>query len=234
MVNIAVCEDSMEQASRLEQILLREGAGVVEVEIYPSAERLLSGGVRAQIFFLDIELGGMDGLRLAKEIRAQDPHALIVFTTGHDEFVYEAFEVLAFRFLKKPLDEEKVRGALLGALDCLNRSGRLFTLTCRKQTVTLRCADIQYFESRGRLMSAVTRDDTYSFYETVEKTLARLSGSLFARIHASYIVNMDAIHVIGKDDVTLFCKTVLPVSKKYKSGFRESYLRYIRMREGSA
>ena len=50
------------------------------------------------IYILDIEMQGMNGLELAKTIRTNEPNALIIFLTSYSEYVFDVFEVITFDF----------------------------------------------------------------------------------------------------------------------------------------
>ena len=64
------------------------------------------------VAFLDIRLGTMDGVELAKEIKEQHPFANIVFCTGYSEYMPEAFQIRASDYLLKPVTAEKIRHAM--------------------------------------------------------------------------------------------------------------------------
>lgn len=64
------------------------------------------------VAFLDIRLGTMDGVELAKEIKEQQPYVNIVFCTGYSEYMPDAFQIRASDYLMKPVTEEKIRHAL--------------------------------------------------------------------------------------------------------------------------
>ena len=59
--------------------------------------------------FLDIEMPGMDGLMLARKLKAAEPSTKIIFVTAYDHYALEAFKTHASGYLSKPVNEEKVR-----------------------------------------------------------------------------------------------------------------------------
>lgn len=62
--------------------------------------------------FLDIQLRGMLGIELAKEIKEIRPETRIIFCAAYTEYAMDAFSVHAIGYLLKPITEEKVREAL--------------------------------------------------------------------------------------------------------------------------
>ena len=65
-----------------------------------------------QILFLDIEMPGMNGIDVAKEIQRRFPKLNIVFITGHPEYALQAHGLFPSGFLTKPVDEQDIMAAL--------------------------------------------------------------------------------------------------------------------------
>ena len=69
-------------------------------------------GEPVDVAFLDIELGDISGIELAKKIKAVFPFCNIVFCTGYKTHAIEAFGLGACDYLVKPINEEKLKHAL--------------------------------------------------------------------------------------------------------------------------
>lgn len=111
-MRIAYCEDEPAQRSRME-LLLRTFAErkrlPLTVEAFSDSAAFLfqyPGSYPFDLIFLDIDLGGMDGMALARKIRETDSEVPILFLTNHKEYVFEGYEVQAFRYLLKPVTED--------------------------------------------------------------------------------------------------------------------------------
>ena len=111
-MRIAYCEDEPAQRSRME-MLLRTFAErkrlPLTVEAFSDSAAFLfqyPGSYPFDLIFLDIDLGGMDGMALARKIRETDSEVPILFLTNHKEYVFEGYEVQAFRYLLKPVTED--------------------------------------------------------------------------------------------------------------------------------
>lgn len=123
-MNIAICEDSIEMLGELERLVYDccvRDENQLTCETFSSGEELLDtlkkDHIRFQIYLLDIEMKEVNGLETAAIIRKTDQNAAIIFVTSHSELMQEAFDVLAFHYLIKPIHEEKVRQVLLRADD---------------------------------------------------------------------------------------------------------------------
>lgn len=60
------------------------------------------------IAFLDIEMSGMSGVRLAEQLELRNPNINIIFATGFEEYRKDAFDLHASGYLTKPITAEKV------------------------------------------------------------------------------------------------------------------------------
>lgn len=70
-------------------------------------------GFLPNVAFLDVEMPGLTGLELAKELREKSPYTKIVFVTGYSQYALEAYSVHARGYVMKPVTPEKIRAELL-------------------------------------------------------------------------------------------------------------------------
>ena len=107
MLEIAICDDEKKLRLDLRHVIEKELAldgvefGLTE---YESGEALLRG-IRernADIIFLDIEMGGMNGMEAARTLRKNGQPAVIIFVTSYPDFVFHGYEVRALNYILKP------------------------------------------------------------------------------------------------------------------------------------
>ena len=104
--------------------------------------------------FLDIEMGGIDGLETARRIRKHHPGLPILLLTSHTELAMEGYEVQAFRFLAKPLRREKLTEALR-AVERELSSGEKLRITADGREIYVDCRDICYVKSENVYLNLV-------------------------------------------------------------------------------
>lgn len=125
-MTISLCDDNAQERAYIKNIVLdwalRSGA-VVSVREYPSAEALLFSyrDSPPDILLLDIEMSDMNGIELAKKLRARVETAQIIFITGYPDFIAEGYEVEALHYLIKPVTREKLCEVLDRAAVKLNK-----------------------------------------------------------------------------------------------------------------
>ena len=114
-LRIAVCDDEQHFRDSLVKAFseyTNEGIKSIEIHEFSSGEDLLSSENDYDIISLDYKMSGINGLETARELRRKDVTSKIIFATNYMQFVYEAFEVRAFRFLRKPIKTEQLYKAI--------------------------------------------------------------------------------------------------------------------------
>ena len=137
MIKIAICDDEANVRAYLSS-LVRAQPCPCEIVEYVSAGDCLADHREIDLLFLDIELApsGPDGMALARKIREQtlETQPAIAFVTGYDWYVFDAFDVGAFQYLLKPVDEEKFAQVFARAVEQIMtdretpQRGRVLTL----------------------------------------------------------------------------------------------------------
>lgn len=110
----AICDDRAEDAQLVAQYVREWGESreeSVALEMFPSAEAFLFAydeDKNFDLLLLDVEMGGMDGVTMAKRVRAENTAVQIVFITGYTDYIAEGYDVAALHYLVKPVREEKL------------------------------------------------------------------------------------------------------------------------------
>ena len=110
----AACEDNLGALGLIRERL--EGAFhdqklPIVVDAYSDPRMLLKAvgdGRRYDLFFLDIDMPGLNGIELCRRLRADGSRALVVFISGKEELVFQTFEVQPFRFVRKNHFQEEL------------------------------------------------------------------------------------------------------------------------------
>ena len=102
----AICDDEKILCDQLEKWIKKQ-APDCDLALFTSGEALLREKKDFDIIFLDIRMEGIDGIETAKRLRSRRAETILIFITGIKEHVFDAFDVSAFHYLLKPVDEEK-------------------------------------------------------------------------------------------------------------------------------
>jgi len=233
MIRLAICEDNPETLEMLSGYT--DHTGVADIDSYGSGDALLcsldAGAEPYHIYLLDIEMPGRSGIETAAEIRRRDPEALLIFITDYKEYVYEVFEVLPFRFLRKPAEESAVKKVLEDAREHIFAAWRLFFFHVGHEQHQVSCGVIRYFESAGRRVILHTTSGEVSYYGRIADVPASLDPTQFARIHTSFIVNLEYVRAVRQAEVVVDGGQALPMSRKYSACVRNTHRAFM-LRKG--
>ncbi len=241
MVKAAVCDDDENTRAYLAS-LIRAQPVPCEVTGYASAEEVLAGPQAFDLLFLDIELkpsgGSLTGMELAQRIRAQasQTQPVIIFVTGYERYVFDAFDVGAFQYLLKPIDEAKFAQVFARAAAQLEAGRpappeRVLTLRTAGVSRTAPLDRIRYIEGSNHKVVLHLTDGEFSCYAKLRDLEAELHGQFF-RIHKGYLVNLAYVAGYSKAEVALTGGEKLLLSKYKYPDFVKAYLRFLK--EGAA
>lgn len=214
---IAICDDAAADRDYLQTLVKRWAADRghrVELTLYPSAESFLfryAEDKDVQILLLDIEMGPMDGVSLARTLRKENDAVQIVFITGYSDYIADGYEVEALHYLMKPVKEEKLFAVLDRAGEKLHSNQRTLLLELPGEVVRLPVYQIRSAEVQGNYVTIHAKTDC-----TVKMTLSELEAQLddnFFRLGRSALVNLGCVARVSKTAVTLNDGTVLPLPR---------------------
>ena len=233
-MNISLCDDNAHERSYIKNLVLdwaaQSGASVFVCE-YPSAEALLFSYPDSppDILLLDIEMPGMNGIELAKKLRARAETAQIVFITGYPDFISEGYDVSALHYLLKPVSSDKLFEVLDRAYKAVCEGKPPETVVFRAGTETLRykLSDIEYIAALGHSTVLLSGGRTYDLSVPISEVETALCEG-FIRCHRSYIVNLKYVSAVSGDNLTMDSGTKIPVARAARKIVTEAFIHYYR------
>ena len=240
MIRIAICDDEANTRAYLSS-LIRAQTCPCEIVEYASAGDCLADTREVDLLFLDIELApsgsGLDGMALARAIRERTTgtQPVIIFVTGYERYVFDAFDVGAFQYLLKPVDEEKFAQVFTRAAAQIGtareKSGRVLTLQSANISKSVPLDSICYIESSNHKVELHLKDGVFACYAKIGELELELQDRFF-RIHKGYLVNLSYVDGYSKTEVTLTNGERLLLSKYKYRDFVKAYLRFLKRGAG--
>jgi len=206
-VNFAICDDSVVDSNYVKELVTQwsnDKKYQVNIDIFSSAEAFIFHYVENKeydVLLLDIEMGNMDGVTLARQIRKSNKSVQIVFITGYSDYIAEGYDVEALHYLMKPLKKEKLYDVLDRAVNKIMQNEKHLVLNTFDEMIRIPLHEIIYIDVDRNYVTVHSNKDY-----TVKKTLAEIEKELderFFRIGRSAIVNLKYISRVTKTDVYL-------------------------------
>lgn len=230
-MRVAIVDDDNELLESLSNIISNEllaiGDNSKKISRFHSGEEFLaefkSGSF--DLIILDIFMGGMLGIDVARKIRESDNDARLVFCTTSNEFASESYEVNAQYYLHKPFTEKSVKSMLdrLG-LDSYEFAKHI-TLS-NGQSVILR--NVIYTEYFGHNVTIHCKRGENIVARVLHSEVEALlcENSYFSCCTKGVIVNFHEVESLNGSDFIMSNKDMVPISRrKYKEVF-DAYTKF--------
>lgn len=216
--NISIIDDSAADTEYAAALVRRwaKGAGhTVNLSLFPSAEAFLfayEDKQDADLLLLDIEMGDMDGVSLAKKLRQTNAFVQLVFITGFPDFITEGYEVSALHYLMKPVVPEKLYAVLDKAAANLAKAERRLCITHGHNTDFVPLSQVLYIEAQKQYVLIHAAAGIYRMKTSLVEMGKELDETFF-KCQRSFIVNLSQIIRIQNSCVVLKNGEEVPISR---------------------
>ncbi|WP_345252968.1 LytTR family DNA-binding domain-containing protein [Flaviaesturariibacter amylovorans] len=178
------------------------------------------------LLFLDIEMPGMTGLELTKNLGHRSP--LIIFTTAKTDYAVEAFELNVVDYLVKPISPARFLQAVERAQETVAADKEEVKVEDQEFVFVkdngilkrINVDEILYLEAMGDYVKVHTPTKFHVLHATLKSIEEKLSPTKFIRVHRSYIVSMSKIDFI-QEGVISIGKASVPVADTYRTALNK-------------
>ena len=234
MIRIAICDDEKHMSDHIRAFVsdfFRKKNREIQLRTFSSGEELLNYDGQIDILFLDIQMKGMDGIETARKLRDSKFRGFLIFITVLKEMVFSSFEVQAYDYLLKPVEEkqfEKTMERLYASMRSAGEDSMLIQKGYEGRIVQK--DEIIFCEIMDRkIYLNLTSGEVLDYYEQIENLETKL-GSHFFRCHRSYLINLK--HLKGYKNGTAYMDNgrEVPVSRLRSKEFSGVILQYMKNR----
>jgi DNA-binding LytR/AlgR family response regulator len=178
------------------------------------------------LLLLDIEMPGMTGIELTRNLQAERP--IIIFTTSKKEYAAEAFDLNVADYIVKPITPARFIQAIDKARELLQSNSEQVKLNedefifIRDSNIVrrLKLSDILFVEAMGDYVKLHTAQKYFAIHATMKEVEQRLPSSRFLRVHRSFIAAIDKIDTIQEGTLIINGKPV-PVADAFRAALNK-------------
>lgn len=181
------------------------------------------------LLFVDIQMPDLSGIELVNNLKKKP---VFIFTTAYGEYALEGFKADALDYLLKPIDMPEFTKAVNKAkewLEIRNEKNPLVETTkdflfikSEYKIIRINFSEITYIQGMSEYVRIhLTNRKPVMSLISLKSLEAQLPASMFMRVHKSYIVNLQKINMIERNEIVYDDGTVIPVSQQYKAQFQE-------------
>jgi len=232
MIHIAICDDEKYISDNIKAFasdFFRKKNREIHLCTFLGGEELLAYDGQIDILFLDIQMKGMDGIETARKLRADKFRGFLIFITVLKEMVFQSFEVQAYDYLVKPVEEkqfEKTMERLYASMQNASEDSLLVQKGYEGRIIPK--DEIIFCEIIDRkIYLNLASGEVVDYYERIENLETKL-GSHFFRCHRSYLINLK--HLKGYKNGTAYMDNgkEVPVSRLRSREFSGVVLQYMK------
>lgn len=234
VINALICDDDQKCVNQISEYLdhyCYDHSLSYSVKSFTDGMQAIHSEAVYNIAFLDIEIGNVSGLDIAKTLKEKNKNIIIFFVTEYEKYIDDAMDLFALRFIKKPVTESRIYKGLDKAIDLINEDEISFYLKDSNQIKNIKSKDIIYVETGNHKTMVFTNSGCYESAQLLDYWERKLTNICFARPHKSFIVNMEYIDEYKRNEVKLKSGKIVPVAYKRQTEFRKIFWNYLKRRK---
>ena len=235
MLNILICDDDkniIQQVTNLLDDVKQKHQINFKIDTNTDGEFSVDKNAIYDIAILDIEMNGISGLDVAENLKRNNPDVIIIILTSYSDYLDSAMKISVFRYLSKPIDEQRFHKNFLEALEHYRNISKQIVVKFNDTVSYVKTRDILYIENLKHGSSMVTKTNTIKTNKKPEEWYAIIDQKdRFIFSHKSFLVNLQ--NVINFDKTTMtFQKQderldIACVSRRYYNDLKKAFFDFV-------
>lgn len=233
-MHILICDDDASFGERIAAYVKDyfEARGLpVQTAVCTGGEQVLQMPElgRYQLAFLDVDMPGLNGIALGRELKQRSPEVRLIYVSAYLEFAPEGYTVNAYRYLLKRDIVRTLPGCLSELLSDMTDQNRTLTVHHNRTASEIPLDQIYYLESDLRQINIygdIPREPVCTFYGKLTELPPMLKENGFLQVGRSDVVNMKYVRCIRNYKVELKNGVELSVSRSNYAAIRSAYLEW--------
>ena len=233
-MNVLICDDDLKIVQQIKNFLLKlskQSTYNFDITCFSNGDSILDKQIKTDFAFIDIEMPLVNGLTLSAQLKKVNSNIIIFIITSHDAYLDDAMDLDVFRYLSKPIDNDRFFRALNTAINYYHSNTQIITLEYYDEYYSVFTSDIVYITIEERKAVIITRQKKYYTNKKLSYWKEKLKDyDYFAQPHYSYLVNLRYVADFNKTqlNIKVDLKTeTLPISRRNYSNFKKAYFAYI-------
>lgn len=233
-MKVLICDDNPKIINQINNYLLKiskQSTYKFDSICFSNGDSILDKQTKIDFAFIDIEMPGVNGLTVTKHLQKINPNIIIFIVTSFQGYLDDAMDLNVFRFLSKPIDENRFYKSMNIALNLYHQSTEKIILDYFDECHNIFTIDILYLTIENRKTKIITKNDEYISNKKFDYWKNHLkSYDYFAQSHYSFIVNLKNVTDFDKNEITLSVdskKVKVPVSRSFYASFKKAFYEYL-------
>ena len=231
-MRVAICDDEQVQCQLLTKQLhewAKEQSVLLEVVPFCNAESFLfhwEDDKKFDLLVLDIEMGELSGMELAKKLRKEGEHVPILFVTGYEYYMAQGYDVEALHYLLKPLKREKLF-EVMQRLQKSRKTEEKVLFQAEEGKVFLLPSEIWVIEAMAHQCRLTTVNNCYELKCSISDAKSKFQNEPgIIAVHRSFLVNLRHVSSIMKSELVMDNGMRIPLSRSKSKEVNKAFIKY--------
>lgn len=232
-MKILICDDEKRCLENMQShVALYMKSHYVEASFFATTDpqAILKRQDVYDLAFLDIQMDGMDGIAVAKELKRRNSRVILFLVTAYEEYLDEAMDLHVFRFFEKPFNAQRLYASLDKAMKYIDETYLDVFLHSDGRERKVCVDDIILVKTENRKTYVLTTEREFITRETMDIWKERLTNSFFYAVHKSYLVNLHYVTEYGYRELYVNGNIRVPVSSRKQADFHKYWFNYLQRR----
>ena len=205
MIKVLVCDDDKMITDKVKHLLndiQEQYSFELNIQIYNDGQSVMKENEVFDIAIVDIEMPNVDGLALSEELKRRNPDTVVLILTSFSDYLDSAMRIQVFRYLSKPIDEERFTKNFIEAISYYKQISKQIIVESCDEVLTIKTKDIFYIENLKHGSVIATKHGDYKtnkkpqeWYEIINQP------NCFTFSHKSFLVNLQNVINFDKNTV---------------------------------
>lgn len=222
MWHIAICDDEQTVQQELAALWQKHfGTESYQLHCFSSGLELLQAAktVTFDCIYLDIEMPQLNGIETAEKLRAAGCTAFVIFLTNYDDYLETGYEVQAFRYRFKPVQED-IFLKDVAAWQAIRQQKETLLIPTTDGAHQIALDELIYVEITGRKVHLVTTQGTFISMESMQHWESILPDSYFLTPYNKILVNAHHVKFFDQNKLLTTGGHQLPMSRRKYQQFK--------------
>lgn len=207
LIKVLICDDNDTILTQINNLV--EGWGKSNkinfcITTKSSGDLVVNSSLSFDIAFIDIEMPGISGLKLAQELQKNNPDIIVIVITSFQNYLDDAMRVHVFRYISKPININRFNSNLMDAVNKYRNISKSIIIDLKDEVYYVKTKDILYIENLKYGSNIITKYDQFTTNKKPKEWLSIINQpNCFVYSHNSFIVNLQNVIDFNKSSVTL-------------------------------
>lgn len=234
-MRIALIDDMIKDRTHVRSLLDKfSKKQIIDIDVneFTSAEDFLAVFEKGKydLVLSDILMGGISGIEMGRKLRLIDENCIMVFLTVSNYYAQESYELNAFNYLLKPVEEDKFFKLLTNVSEKLEKNEEVLRVTTRGRfsvQFSIPFSKIIYIDIVNRAVCIHMIDKSIEIAETLSECKKQLElNDEFVNCCKGYIVNLNHVKRLEDTDFYMTNNVLVPIKKRYNQDIKNAYMKH--------